>query len=487
MIACLSALLVGLLLGNGAPADRPLVHEAVIDAPIEEVWAAWATERGLESWLAKSAKVTMQQGGRYATNGFAAVGRPGTVEMKVIAFDPGHMLALTTSAPPDDFPEVAAATDTWAIISLYALEEAQTRVVYSMMGWRDGEEWDDARRFFEQANQYVLELLERRFAGEHERLGADRSTVRTLVNAIEVETTPAAVWDAITTRDGLTSWLGEISAVDLRLGGSITIGQGDNATIERIIAYDPGRVLVTTLDIPASLEGTMGAVEQTWIVTRIEPIESGKTRVVRTMLGWGSGPEWRAPRFFFETRLKQQMRDLGRTLMRQLVEQPVSTGDSMIVQGQAVLDFMSDALVGVWESEILDSDGVPTTIQNDIRPGPGDHGLVISGWFETNEKRGLHASTLVWFDHAARQTRFQSLDDSGSIASGQITLSGKSVVWDWNSTSPDGERSSYRMVMTMDRRWEYILDIFDEDDESILNARFTRARRLPTSGAAVDD
>ncbi len=483
MIDCLTTILVSLVVSVIAPPDRPLVHEAVIEAPIAEVWTAWATERGLESWLAKSAKVNLEPGGRYATNGFAEVGKPGTVEMQVIAFDPGHMLAFTTSAPPDAFPEVADAEDTWAVVSLSAIDEAHTRVVYSMLGWREGDEWDEARQFFEQANAYVLSLLEQRFAGEHEPLTATRTSVRSLSHAVEVDASPEIAWEAITERDGLATWLGDVSDVDLRLGGLITIGEGDAPTYERILAFDPGRVLVTQLDIPSNLETTMGSVEDTWIVTRIEPLPEGKTRVTRTMLGWGSGPEWRTPRLFFETRLRQQVRDLGRALIRRSADLSSGEPATSVIRGEKVLSFMTDSLVGVWEAEVVDPEGVPTTIRNDIRVGPGNNGLVISGWFNARDELRLHASTLIWLDHTNEQTRFQSLDETGSVAQGEITLDNDAVVWDWRSQAPDGTATVYRMVMTLERRWEYTLQIFEIDgaDIPILEALFTRARRLPTS------
>jgi len=36
----------------------PIVHDGIVEAPLEAVWAAWATSDGLRSWLAPTRKST---------------------------------------------------------------------------------------------------------------------------------------------------------------------------------------------------------------------------------------------------------------------------------------------------------------------------------------------------------------------------------------------------------------------------------------------
>ena len=475
MIALAVAIVLGLVVQSQTQVgeDRPLRHEVVVEAPVAEVWAAWTTQRGLESWLARNAKVELKPEGRYETNAFGEIGEPGTVEMRVLAFEPERMLALSTSAPPDEFPEVAAAEDTWAVVSLYPIDENNTRVEYTMLGWREGDEWDRARKFFDQADRYLLEMLRRRFAGKHDRLLGGRSTVRTIAQAVEVDASPMVAWEAIATAEALGLWLGDVRAVDLQFGGFIQIGSGEDATYERIIAYDPGRMLVTRLDVPDRLEETMGLVEETWTVTRIEPVDGGRTRITRTMLGWGSGPKWTPGKLFFEAALKAQVRDLGRMLGQRRVASD-DAGDGEAARGQVVLEFMQESFAGVWEAQVLDADGVPTTVRNEIRPGPGGHGLVASGWFVAFGRERLHASTLVWVDAVSGSTRFVSLDDSGAAASGEITLVAGDVVWDWRSVGADGSEDRYRVVMTSEGRSSYRLEMFDGEGGSVVEARFER-------------
>lgn len=484
MIPAILSVVFGVLAQQVPVDDRPLRHEVVVEAPIDEVWAAWTTEPGVESWLARSAKIELAPGGRYATNGFGEIGEPGTADLTVLAFEPGRTLAITTSAPADEFPEVAAATDTWAVVSLYPVDGGHTRVEYTMLGWREGAEWDRARRFFDQADRYVLEMLRRRLSGRHEPVRVDRPTVRMITHSVEVDAPPAIAWDAITTVGGLATWLGEVESADIRFGGSIRIGAGENPTYERIIAYDPQRVLITRLDVPPTLEPTMGPVEETWIVTRIEPAPEGRTRVTRSMLGWGSGPEWRPARLFFETALAQQVRDLGRALGHRPVAEAVDTSEP--IRGPAVIERMLDSWTGTWEADVVDPDGVPTVVRNTIKPGPGGHGLTITGSFLTRRDSRLHASTLIWLNPGGDAARFLCLEESGDLAQGEITLVDDALAWNWRSTDPAGREESFRVVMTPDGPNAYVLRMSDDKSERpLLEARFARLAE-PGAIGAVD-
>ncbi len=46
--------------------DR-LVHEGVVKAPVDKVWAAFTTKEGLESWMAAHAQIDLKVGRRLET------------------------------------------------------------------------------------------------------------------------------------------------------------------------------------------------------------------------------------------------------------------------------------------------------------------------------------------------------------------------------------------------------------------------------------
>lgn len=85
-------LLAGMTLrGVAAEPGDPLVSEAVIDAPVDAVWHAFATREGMESWaVAKSGEVELRIGARWRTSYDAKsnLDDGSVIETEVLAFDP---------------------------------------------------------------------------------------------------------------------------------------------------------------------------------------------------------------------------------------------------------------------------------------------------------------------------------------------------------------------------------------------------------------
>ena len=47
--------------------DTRLVHEGLVNAPVDRVWAAFTTTEGLESWMAAHAAIELKIGGKMKT------------------------------------------------------------------------------------------------------------------------------------------------------------------------------------------------------------------------------------------------------------------------------------------------------------------------------------------------------------------------------------------------------------------------------------
>ncbi|HEY3138562.1 MAG TPA: hypothetical protein VGL29_21235 [Blastocatellia bacterium] len=45
-----------------ADENGPLVHEGIVDASLDEIWSAFTTKQGLESWMAAHADVDLKLG-----------------------------------------------------------------------------------------------------------------------------------------------------------------------------------------------------------------------------------------------------------------------------------------------------------------------------------------------------------------------------------------------------------------------------------------
>lgn len=163
-------LLFGLLLAlsmtlHGQSADRTTI-EAVIDAPVDAVWTAYTTKAGLESWMVPHAEVELAVGGKMFThfdpNG--KIGDPQTIEHTILAHEPKRMLSLRVAKAPVGLPFAAAIQRIWSVV-YFTPEGEKTRVTEVTMGFGDDAESQQLRQFLENGNRYLLERLQKLFAG----------------------------------------------------------------------------------------------------------------------------------------------------------------------------------------------------------------------------------------------------------------------------------------------------------------------------------
>ena len=67
-----------------------LVTEGVIEAPVDAVWAAFATKAGQESWNVAHAEIELKVGGKMRTHydPKGQIGDPNTIESRILSFEP---------------------------------------------------------------------------------------------------------------------------------------------------------------------------------------------------------------------------------------------------------------------------------------------------------------------------------------------------------------------------------------------------------------
>ena len=81
---------------------RAIVGEVIVSAPVEEVWQAWATAEGAETFFAPRCHIEPRPGGAYEIlfEPDAEPGSRGAEGMMVMALQPPWMLAFTWNQPP---------------------------------------------------------------------------------------------------------------------------------------------------------------------------------------------------------------------------------------------------------------------------------------------------------------------------------------------------------------------------------------------------
>lgn len=146
--------------------DGRLVHEGLVAAPPREVWAAFTTKKGQESWMVAHSEIELKVGGLMRTHydPKGSIGDPGTIENTIISYDPERMLSFRVTKAPARFPFPNAVKGMWTVIYFEPSGPQATRVRFVGLGFGEDEESKKMRAFFDRGNAYTLKKLQERFS-----------------------------------------------------------------------------------------------------------------------------------------------------------------------------------------------------------------------------------------------------------------------------------------------------------------------------------
>jgi len=118
------------------------------------------------------------------------------------------------------------------------------------------------------------------------------SPERRLDFEVTLPATPAAVWEALSTTAGLSTWLWRDCVVDLRAGGDWLVKfPGGSTGGGTILAFVPGKQIEIAALAPEQFPTVRR--ERTRAVFSLEPLQDGKaTRLHLAQTGWKQGEEW---------------------------------------------------------------------------------------------------------------------------------------------------------------------------------------------------
>ena len=164
--------LVAALWGPSGPAAAqdlgPIVHEGIVEASLDKVWAAFTTSDGLRAWLAPHAEIDFRIGGLMRTNynPQGRLGDPQTIENVILSFEPRRMLSVRVAKPPENFPFPNAIRQMWTVVYFEAAGPDRTTVREVSLGFGADEESQRMRAFFNQGNATTLAQLQKHFAAQ---------------------------------------------------------------------------------------------------------------------------------------------------------------------------------------------------------------------------------------------------------------------------------------------------------------------------------
>jgi uncharacterized protein YndB with AHSA1/START domain len=162
----LAALIVAAAALAGAqPLPPDISVTRVVNAPVADVWKAWTTAEGLESfWAPKAAKVEPVPGGVFEL--WFGVNNPegsrGSEGCLVHSVTPMEQFVFEWSAPPP-IPTIRKLR-TLVYLDFKPLPDNRTEVTLRNFGYGAGEDWAKTKAYFEKAWPNVMDALVKRFA-----------------------------------------------------------------------------------------------------------------------------------------------------------------------------------------------------------------------------------------------------------------------------------------------------------------------------------
>ena len=141
--------------------NKCLHKSKLVQTDLKATWEKWTTPAGLKTFFGQDNKVELTPGGPYEIYFLLdnPAGTRGGEGNQVLSFLPPKMLSFTWNAPPS-IPEIRNHTHkTWVVVQFETAETGQTRVSLDRLGWLDGEKWDEAYAYFNQAWDSVLNSL----------------------------------------------------------------------------------------------------------------------------------------------------------------------------------------------------------------------------------------------------------------------------------------------------------------------------------------
>jgi len=150
---------------RSAGANESIVTEGVVNAPVAAVWNAWATTAGLKSWLAPHADIDLRIDGLMRSNydPKGSLGDPGTIENRVLAYEPERMLSIKVVKAPENFPFKGKIGNMWTVLYFQSMPDGKTTLRIVGLGFNSDNESQRMKEFFEQGNAYTLTQLQKHF------------------------------------------------------------------------------------------------------------------------------------------------------------------------------------------------------------------------------------------------------------------------------------------------------------------------------------
>lgn len=154
---------VAVTVETAADGTRTLIHEAVIPAPVGEVWTAVATADGWKTWAVPVVREGPDGVFETSYDPAAPAGGPATIGQQWIAREAPTRASFRTTRTPAGFPHADAYKQVISTFTLTPEGANATRLRLSGAGYPAGPAGDALLGFFRTGNSMGMRQLHARF------------------------------------------------------------------------------------------------------------------------------------------------------------------------------------------------------------------------------------------------------------------------------------------------------------------------------------
>ena len=261
-----------------------------------------------------------------------------------------------------------------------------------------------------------------------------------------------AVWDAFYDEDK-RKWMTPECSVNMTVGGLIRSSyipgadlDGEHAIHHKIIAFEPGRRMISELTRGPKGFPHTGAMLGSLGIFELDPIGPNATRIRSVITGLRDDEAGKAAYGYFKE---------GNAFTFDGVKAHLEHPDQA-ERTELAMELLGTLAGGEWIHEGAMPDGNAFLVRNVVRKGPDGKSLISNGWLGFGDAGMFdHGPTIVWLDPDG-VIRFNGVHETGATGSGTIRLiSDDTVEWDWNEHTQSGEHHRYAIGMTIPGGDEY--------------------------------
>lgn len=143
-------------------AEKVLRFECMLPIDLNTAWELFTKDNKLKKWIAPLAHIELKTGGFIITNydKTKSLNDSNSIKLPILSYIEKELLVLKVDLNKN-FPASTRKSDQnlQEVIQFIKIENKKTKIISSMIGWGDGEEWDNVYNFFLKGNEWTYQEL----------------------------------------------------------------------------------------------------------------------------------------------------------------------------------------------------------------------------------------------------------------------------------------------------------------------------------------